>query len=86
MLTNAQIKLLAILQKGELNPAAIEQTQETLSLLKILAMSEADVDAGRVHTMDEVIDLIRSKRTPVLLQRVQTETHTLDHLSSLSPV
>ena len=64
MLTKAQIKLLAILQKGELNPAAIEQTQETLSLLKILAMSEADVDAGRVHTMDEVIDLIRSNRTP----------------------
>ena len=64
MLTNAQTKLLAILQKGELNPAAIEQKQETLSLLKILAMSQADVDAGRVHTMDEVIDLIRSKRTP----------------------
>jgi hypothetical protein len=63
MLTNAQTKLLAILQKGELNPAAIEQKQETLSLLKILAMSQADVDAGRVHTMDEVIDLIRSKRT-----------------------
>jgi predicted transcriptional regulator len=47
-----------------LDTAAIEKTKETLALLKILAMAQADVDAGRVHTLDEVIDAIRSKRAP----------------------
>jgi predicted transcriptional regulator len=47
-----------------LDAAATEKTQETLALLKILAMSQADVDAGRVHTMDEVIEAIRAKRAP----------------------
>ena len=64
MLTTAQTKLLAIMQKGDLDAAATEKTQETLALLKILAMSQADVDAGRVHTMDEVIEAIRAKRAP----------------------
>jgi predicted transcriptional regulator len=64
MLTTAQTKLLAIMQKGDLDAAATEKTQETLALLKILAMSQADVDAGRVHTMDEVIEAIRAKRSP----------------------
>ncbi len=64
MLTNAQTKLIAILQSGELDAAAIEKTKETLALLKILAMAQADVDAGRVHTLDEVMEAIRSKRAP----------------------
>ena len=64
MLTTAQTKLLAIMQKGNLDAAATEKTEETLALLKILAMSQADVDAGRVHTMDEVIEAIRAKRAP----------------------
>jgi predicted transcriptional regulator len=64
MLTTAQTKLLAIMQKGDLDAAATEKTEETLALLKILAMSQADVDAGRVHTMDEVIEAIRAKRAP----------------------
>ena len=64
MLTNAQTKLIAILQSGELDAAAIEKTKETLALLKILAMAQADVDAGRVHTLDEVMEAIRSKRVP----------------------
>jgi predicted transcriptional regulator len=42
--------------------ASYEKTQETLALLKILAMGQADVDAGRVHTMDEVMDMIRAKK------------------------
>ena len=62
MLTTAQTKLLAIMQKGNLDAAVTEKTEETLALLKILAMSQADVDAGRVHTMDEVIEAIRAKR------------------------
>ena len=64
MLTNAQTKLIAIQQSGELDAAAIEKTRETLALLKILAMAQADVDAGRVHTLDEVMEAIRSKRVP----------------------
>jgi hypothetical protein len=64
MLTTAQTKLLAIMQKGELDAVAIERAEETVALLKILAMSQADVDAGRVHTMDEVIEAIRLKRAP----------------------
>ncbi len=64
MLTNAQTKLIAIQQSGELDAAAIEKTKETLALLKILAMAQADVDAGRVHTLDEVMEAIRSKRVP----------------------
>jgi hypothetical protein len=64
MLTNAQTKLIAIQQSGELDAAAIENTKETLALLKILAMAQADVDAGRVHTLDEVMEAIRSKRVP----------------------
>lgn len=64
MLNTAQTKLLAIMQKGDLDAVATEKTQETLALLKILAMSQADVDAGRVHTMDEVIEAIRAKRAP----------------------
>ena len=64
MLTTAQTKLLAIMQKGDLDAAATEKTEETLALLKILAISQADVDAGRVHTMDEVIEAIRAKRAP----------------------
>ena len=64
MLTNAQTKLIAIQQSGEVDAAAIEKTKETLALLKILAMAQADVDAGRVHTLDEVMEAIRSKRVP----------------------
>ena len=64
MLNSAQTKLMAAQQSGGLDDAAIEKTKATLALLKILAMAQADVDAGRVHTLDEVIDAIRSKRAP----------------------
>ena len=58
---------LVITQNGEAKAviqdvASYEKTQETLALLKILAMGQADVDAGRVHTMDEVMDMIRAKK------------------------
>ena len=42
--------------------SSYEKTQETFALLKLLAMAQADVDAGRVHTMDEVMDMIRAKK------------------------
>jgi prevent-host-death family protein len=38
-----------------------EQTQETLALLKILAMSNQDIEAGRVKPAREVIARLRSK-------------------------
>jgi prevent-host-death family protein len=58
---------MVITQNGEAKAviqdvASYEKTQETLALLKILAMGQADVDAGRVHTMDEVMDMIRAKK------------------------
>jgi hypothetical protein len=79
MLSNAQTKLMAILQSGGLHTAAIEKTKETLALLKILAIAQADVDAGRVHTLDEVIDAIRSKRAP------ETCAITKDRVVNSSP-
>ena len=58
---------MVITQNGEAKAviqdvASYEKTQETLALLKLLAMAQADVDAGRVHTMDEVMDMIRAKK------------------------
>ena len=58
---------MVITQNGEAKAvlqdvASYEKTQETLALLKILAMGQADVHAGRVHTMDEVMDMIRAKK------------------------
>jgi prevent-host-death family protein len=58
---------MVITQNGEAKAviqdvASYEKTQETLALLKLLAMAQADVDAGRVHTMDEVMDMIRTKK------------------------
>lgn len=42
--------------------ASYEQTQETLALLKILALGNQDIAAGRVKPMREVIARLRSKR------------------------
>lgn len=42
--------------------ASYEQTQETLALLKILAMGNQDIEAGRVAPAREVIARLRGKR------------------------
>lgn len=42
--------------------ASYEQTQETLALLKILALGNQDVAAGKVRPAREVIARLRSKR------------------------
>ncbi len=42
--------------------ASYETTQETLALLKILALGQADVAAGRVKLVDEVVARLRRKR------------------------
>lgn len=42
--------------------ASYEKTQETLALLKLLAMSEQDIAAGRFRPARKLIEQLRSKR------------------------
>lgn len=42
--------------------ASFEQTQTTLALLKILALGNQDVEAGRVKPVSEVVARLRAKR------------------------
>lgn len=56
-----------ITQNGEANAvlmeaASHEQTHEAPALLKLLALSQHDVDAGRVKPVDKVIARLRAKR------------------------
>lgn len=58
---------LVITQNGEAKAvlqdvASFEQTQETLALLKILALGNQDVAAGRVRPVSEVAARLRAKR------------------------
>ncbi len=60
---------LVITQNGEAKAvlqdvASYEETQETLALLKLLAMGNQDVAAGRLKPGGEVIARLRAKRTP----------------------
>jgi prevent-host-death family protein len=59
---------LVITQNGEAKAvlqdvASFEQTQETLALLKILALGNQDVAAGKVKPASDVITRLRAKRT-----------------------
>lgn len=67
MLTTSQIKPITLESKVEIEDAtlevvALEKTNETLALLKILDMAQQDIDAGRVHTLDEVMNMFEQKR------------------------
>jgi prevent-host-death family protein len=42
--------------------ASFEETQETLALLKIMALGQQDVEAGRVETVAAVVARLRAKR------------------------
>ena len=58
---------LVITQNGEAKAvlqdvASFEETQETLALLKILALGNQDVTAGKVKPVTDVIVRLRSKR------------------------
>jgi prevent-host-death family protein len=58
---------LVITQNGEAKAvlqdvASFEQTQETLALLKILALGNQDVAAGKVKSASDVIARLRAKR------------------------
>jgi prevent-host-death family protein len=58
---------LIITQNGEAKAviqdiASFEETQETLALLKILALGNRDVEAGRVKPLAAVVARLRAKR------------------------
>jgi prevent-host-death family protein len=57
---------LVITQNGEAKAvlqdlASYEETQETLALLKLLALGQHDVDAGRMTPVSEVVRRLRAK-------------------------
>jgi len=59
---------LVITQNGEAKAvlqdvASFEETQETLALLKILALGNQDVEAGRVKPVAGVVARLRAKRS-----------------------
>lgn len=59
---------LIITQNGEAKAviqdvASYEETQETLALLKILALGNQDIEAGRVRPLAEVVSRLRAKQT-----------------------
>ncbi len=56
---------LIITQRGEAKAvlqdvASYEETQETLALLKILALGNQEVEEGRVRPLTDVVDRIRA--------------------------
>jgi len=58
---------LIITQNGEAKAvlqdvASFEETQDTLALLKILALGQQDVDAGRLKPAADVVAQLRAKR------------------------
>lgn len=58
---------LVITQNGEAKAvlqdvASFEETQQTLALLKVLALGQQDVDAGRVKSVADVVAHLRGKR------------------------
>ena len=61
---------LVITQNGEAKAvlqdvASYDATQETLALLKILALGQAQVVAGQVRPVAEVVARLRRRRPPV---------------------
>lgn len=58
---------LVITQNGEAKAvlqdiASFEETQETLALLKVLALGQQQVEAGRVKPVADVVARLRAKR------------------------
>jgi prevent-host-death family protein len=58
---------LVITQNGEAKAviqdvASFEETQETLALLKILALGNQEIDAGKVRPVADVVLRLRAKR------------------------
>ncbi|CAN7759230.1 MULTISPECIES: type II toxin-antitoxin system Phd/YefM family antitoxin [unclassified Variovorax] len=60
---------LVITQNGEakavlLDVASFEETQETLALLKVLALGNQEVAAGKLKPVVDVVARLRAKRAP----------------------
>lgn len=58
---------MVITQNGEAKAViqdvrSYERTQETLALLKILALGNRDVEAGNVSPMEDVVSRLRQRR------------------------
>jgi PHD/YefM family antitoxin component YafN of YafNO toxin-antitoxin module len=58
---------MVITQNGEAKAviqdvASYEQTQETLALLKILALGSQEIEAGKVKPVADVVARLRAKR------------------------
>jgi len=58
---------LFITQNGEAKAvlqdvASYEETQETLALLKVLALGNLEIEAGKVKPLAEVVARLRAKR------------------------
>ncbi len=61
---------MVITQNGEAKAvlqdiASFEETQETLAMLKILALGNQEVAAGKVKPVADVVARLRAKRPPV---------------------
>jgi prevent-host-death family protein len=61
---------LIITQNGEAKAvlqdiASYEETQETLALLKILALGQKQVEAGDVLSVEEAVRHLKAKRNPL---------------------
>lgn len=61
---------MVITQNGEAKAvlqdiATFEETQETLALLKVLALGNQDMVAGRIKPVTDVIARLRAKHPPV---------------------
>lgn len=59
---------LVITQNGEARAviqdvASFEETQETLALLKLLALGQQDVEAGNLKPLADVVQRLRSKHS-----------------------
>ena len=60
---------LVITQNGEAKAvlqdvASFEETQETLALLKVLALGSQDIAAGRLKPVADVVGRLRAKKSP----------------------
>lgn len=65
-----QREFLVITQNGEAKAvlqdvATFEETQETLAMLKILALGNQDIAAGKVRPVADVVARLRAKRAAV---------------------
>lgn len=62
-----QREAMVITQNGEAKAvlqdvASYEETQETLALLKLLALGNQDVEAGRTRPLADIVERLRAKQ------------------------